>query len=76
MTGQKPVVSPPPRSEYAPSNDLDVLWEDALKRYTKETGKSLSELAIAKSFPAKPIDTDDVIKHFEKQLCVPNQSQV
>ena len=48
-------------------NDFDALWENALLRYTVETGKDLLELLAEQDFPSILSDTDEVIAYFETQ---------
>ena len=50
-----------------PPSDFNILWDEALRRYRTETKRDLLELPIAKAYPSRPSNADEIMNVFEQQ---------
>ncbi|KZV64104.1 hypothetical protein PENSPDRAFT_669248 [Peniophora sp. CONT] len=62
-----PVSATTPSGKQPVLNDYDKLWDNALERYKKETGKSLRKHSSAQDFLSKTRSADEIIAQFEEQ---------
>ena len=49
-----------------PPSDFNILWDEALRRYRTETKRDLLELPIAKAYPSRPSNADEIMNVFDK----------
>lgn len=61
----RPAVASRP---YSSPRHFGELWNEALRRYEKETGNRLLDLPIAQAFPSQPGNAEVVMEHFNKQI--------